>query len=140
VTHAESHKRNEVLEHPYANLMIQIANTNEFGDLNVLGTANLRGQLTAALRNGFVPSIGDSFTFLTADAVTGTFFIRNRNIDNLAEHWDISYFPTYAVLSVAAGNISIPDQGSALLLLTSGLLGLVVFERQLLRKQSRNQS
>jgi autotransporter-associated beta strand protein len=50
----------------YATLMIQIASGN-LGDLsvlNVLGTANLNGFLDPVLLNGFVPTIGDSFTFL----------------------------------------------------------------------------
>ena len=60
----------------------------------------------------------------------------NRNIDNLPEHWEVSYFPTFAVLTVAAGNVSVPDQGSTFLLLMLGLLGLVTYQRQLARKQS----
>jgi VPDSG-CTERM motif len=94
--------------------------------LNVLGTANLSGRLDAVLLNGFVPAVGDSFTFLTAAAVNGTLFMRKRNIDNLAEHWDISYLPTFALLTVAAGNVPVPDQGSTFVLLTLGLLGLVM--------------
>jgi len=77
----------------YADLMIQIANTSDFGVLNVLGTANLAGRLDAELLNGFLPAVGDSFTFLTAGSLNGTLFMFNRNIDNVAEHWEISYFP-----------------------------------------------
>jgi hypothetical protein len=113
----------------YANLMIQIASTTDFGALNVLGTANLSGQLQAILLNGFVPTVGDSFTFLTAGSLNGTLFMRNRNIDDLAEHWEISYFPTYALLTVAAGNVSVPDTGSTLLLLTLGFVGLLSYQR-----------
>jgi len=120
----------------YADLMIQIANSNEFGVLNVLGTADLSGRLDAVLLNGFVPAVGESFTFLTYSAVSGTLFMSNRNIDSVAEHWEISYFPTYAVLTVAAGNVAVPDHGSTFLLLTLGLLGLVMYRRQLLRGQS----
>jgi hypothetical protein len=52
----------------YATLMIQIAgmNAGQFSVLDVLGTANLSGQLDPVLLNGFVPTIGDSFTFLNA--------------------------------------------------------------------------
>ena len=117
----------------YATLMIQIANTTDFGALNVLGTANLGGQLSVVLLNGFVPGVGDSFTFLTAGAVNGTLLMRNRNIDDLAEHWEISYFPTYAVLTVAAGNVSVPDAGSTILLLVLGLVGLLMYRRSAVR-------
>jgi autotransporter-associated beta strand protein len=113
----------------YAALMIQLAgaNTGEFSVLNILGTANLSGQLKPLLLNGFLPTIGESFTFLQYGAVNGTLFMFNPNIDNLPEHWEVSYFPTFAVLTVAAGNVPVPDQASTFLLLTLGLLGLVRF-------------
>jgi len=113
----------------YAALMIQLAGANagEFSVLNILGTANLSGQLEPLLLNGFLPTVGESFTFLQYGAVNGTLFMFNRNIDNLPEHWEVSYFPTFAVLTVAAGNVPVPDQASTFLLLTLGLLGLVRF-------------
>jgi autotransporter-associated beta strand protein len=117
----------------FAHLMIQIAgmNAGEFSVLDVLGTANLSGLLNPVLLSGFVPTVGETFTFLNYGAVNGTLSIFNPNIDNLPEHWEISYFPTHAILSVVAGNVSVPDQGSTFLLLALGLLGLVTFRRQL---------
>jgi autotransporter-associated beta strand protein len=123
----------------YAHLMIQIAGANagQFSVLDVLGTANLNsGHLDPILLDGFVPTVGETFTFLNYGAVNGTLFIFNPNIDNLPEHWVISYFPTYAILTVVTGNVSVPDQGSTFLLLTLGLLGLVTYQRQLLRGQT----
>jgi hypothetical protein len=32
--------------------------------------------------------------------MNGTLFIFNRNIDHEPEHWNISYFPTYTILTV----------------------------------------
>ncbi len=120
----------------YATLMIQIAgaSASEFGVLNVLGTANLSSQLDPVLLNGFVPTIGETFTFLHYGAVTGTLFIFNRNIDNQPEHWVISYGPTAAILTVAPGNVSVPDQGSTFLLLTLGLLALVAYRQKCWRQ------
>jgi autotransporter-associated beta strand protein len=122
----------------YADLMIQMAGANvgQFSVLNVIGTANLSGHLDPVLLNGFIPTIGESFTFLQAGLVTGTLFIFNRNIDDEPLHWEVSYFPTYATLTVTAGNVPLPDQGSTFLLLTLGLLGLVTYRRQLLRGQA----
>jgi hypothetical protein len=96
----------------YAHLMIQIAGASDgqFGVLSVLGTASLSGHLDPVLLNGFVPTIGDSFIFLHAGDVNGTLFIFNRNIDNEPEHWEVSYFPTYAILTVVSGNVPVPDQ------------------------------
>jgi protein with PEP-CTERM/exosortase system signal len=119
--------------------MIQLAgaNTGQFGALHALRFANLSGQFDPLLLNGFVPTVGETFTFLNYGAVTGTLLsIFNPNIDNLPEHWEVSYFPTFAVLTVAAGNVSVPDQGPTLLLLALGLLGLVTFRQQLLHQQS----
>ncbi len=122
----------------YCRLMIQIAGTSagQFSVLDVLGTAYLGGRLDPVLLNSFVPTIGDSFTFLYYGARYGGLNMPNRNIDNLPEHWEISYFPSYAVLTVAAGNVPLPDQGSTFLLLTLGLLGLVTLRRQLLAAQN----
>jgi uncharacterized protein with beta-barrel porin domain len=122
----------------YAALMIQLAGANagEFSVLNILGTANLSGQLKPLLLNGFLPTVGESFTFLQYGAVNGTLFMFNRNIDNLPEHWEVSYFPTFAVLTVAAGNVPVPDQASTLLLLMLGLSALLMCRRQLVCKQT----
>src|SRR5262245_5471967 len=122
----------------YATLMIQIAGASagQFSVLDILGTANLNGLLNPDLFNGFVPTVGETFTFLNYGAVNGTLSIFNPNIDDLPEHWEVSYFPTFAVLTVVAGNLPVPDQGSTFLFLTLGLLGVITFQRQLVRKQS----
>jgi hypothetical protein len=80
-------------------------------------------------RNGFVPTIGDSFTFLNAGVVNGTVSIFDPNIDDLPQHWEVSFFPTFAVLTVAPGNVSVPDQGSTFVLLMLGLLGVVMYRQ-----------
>ncbi|HEY5443459.1 MAG TPA: VPDSG-CTERM sorting domain-containing protein, partial [Pyrinomonadaceae bacterium] len=124
----------------YATLMIQLAGANagEFSVLNILGTANLSGQLKPVLLNGFLPTVGESFTFLQYGAVNGTLFMFNRNIDNLPEHWEVSYFPTFAVLTVAAGNVPVPDQASTLLLLMLGLSALLMCRQHLVCKTDVN--
>ena len=122
----------------YATLMIQIAGTNtgQFSVLDVMGNANLNGYLAPVLLNGFVPTIGDSFTFLNYASLTGEFSrIRNQVFDNGMLQWSVTYQNTYAVLTVEPNTI--PDQGSTLLLLTLGLLGLVMYRRQSLRGQPR---
>jgi autotransporter-associated beta strand protein len=103
----------------YATLLISIAglSTGQFSVLDVAGTANLVGAydlLDPVLLNGFVPTIGESFTFLNYASLNGTFFISDANIDNLNAHWEVTYQPTYAILTVALGNVPIvplPDQG-----------------------------
>ena len=98
------------------------------------GNANLNGFLDPVLLNGFVPTIGDSFTFLNYASLTGEFsHIKHRIFDNGMLQWSVIYEDNNAILTVAQHT---PDQGSTFLLLTLGLLGLVTCRRQLLRRQS----
>jgi autotransporter-associated beta strand protein len=123
----------------YATLMIQIAgmSSDQFSVLNVLGNANLDGFLDPVLLNGFVPTIGDSFTFLNYASFTGGFSqILNQVFNHGTEQWSVTYLNTNAILTVEAHTPGVPDQGSTFLLLTLGLLGLVTFRQQLVRKQS----
>jgi autotransporter-associated beta strand protein len=122
----------------YAALIIQIAGTNtgDFSVLNVLGNANLNGFLDPVLLNGFVPTLGDSFTFLKYASWTGGGFqILNPVFNHGTEQWLVIYFSHRAILTVEQHAPGVPDQGSTFLLLTLGLLGLVTFRRQLLRGQ-----
>jgi autotransporter-associated beta strand protein len=121
----------------FATLMIQIAGTNtgDFSVLNVLGNANLNGFLDPVLLNNFVPSIGDSFTFLNYASFTGEFsHIRHQIFDNGMLEWSVTYELNHAILTV--GPNTIPDQGSTFLLLTLGLLGPVMLRRHLERRQA----
>jgi autotransporter-associated beta strand protein len=114
----------------YATLMIQIAGTSagEFSVLNVLGNANVNGLLDPVLLNGFIPSIGDEFTFLNYGSFSGAFKMQNGGIfNNGTERWVVTYQPTDAVLTATK---NVPDQGSTFLLLTLGLLGLVTFRQK----------
>jgi autotransporter-associated beta strand protein len=115
----------------YATLMIQIAGTNtgDFSVLNVLGNASLNGFLDPVLLNGFVPAIGQTFTFLDYASLTGEFsHIQHRVFDNGLLQWSVIYDDNHAILSVEQHT---PDHGSTFLLLTLGLLGLVTYRHSL---------
>ena len=116
-------------------LLIDIAGlgADQFSLLNVLGNAELDGVLNPVLLNGFIPAVGDSFTFLNYDSVSGSLFIHDRNIDGVMEHWLVTYFSDHAVLSVAAGNVSVPDGASAMMLLGLSLFTIVMY-RTLVRE------
>src|SRR6266487_3723168 len=114
----------------FATLMIQIAGTSDgqFSVLDVLGNANLNGNLDPVLLNGFVPTISDSFIFLDYASLTGGFSsIQNQVFNNGTERWVVTYQSTYAVLTATK---NVPDQGSTFLLLTLGLLGLVTYRQK----------
>jgi len=114
--------------------MIQIAGASpdQFSVLNILGTANLNGFLDPVLLNGFVPTIGQTFTFLNYASLTGEFaHIKHQVFDNGLQ-WSVIYDANHASLTVVHYT---PDQGPTFLLLTLALLGLVTFRRRLLRGQ-----
>jgi hypothetical protein len=117
--------------------MIQIAGVSpdQFSVLNVMGNANLNGFLDPVLLNGFVPTIGDSFTFLNYASLTGEFsHIQHRVFDKGMLQWSVTYELNHAILTV--GPNTIPDLGSTFLLLTLGLVGLMTCRRRLVRRQS----
>lgn len=61
---------------PQATLSVELAGKvpgAQHDQLLISGTAELQGTLEVALRNGFMPIVGDRFTCLTAESVTGTF-------------------------------------------------------------------
>ena len=105
-------------------LLIDIAGTGagEFSVLDVLDTANVNGFLKPVLQNGFIPSIGDQFTFLDYGSIFGAFRFQNPVFDNGVERWVVSYGATDAVLTATPNT---PDEASTLLLLAVSLLGLV---------------
>jgi hypothetical protein len=77
----------------------------QFSQLQVSGTASLGGTLTAALVNGFTPTVGQTFTVMTASSVAGTFSNSTIAI-NSTEHFAVSYTSTSVVLTVASGPVS----------------------------------
>lgn len=66
------------------------------------GTANLAGPLATTLLNTFVPTVGQTFTILTAKSIAGAFSNATIAI-NSTEHFAISYTAKSVVLTVAAG-------------------------------------
>ena len=68
--------------------------------LNIHGNANLGGFLDPVLVNGFVPEVGQSFTFLKYASFTGFLRIRNPIFDDGRKRWSVSFGPTSAVLTV----------------------------------------
>jgi hypothetical protein len=128
---------NNYTQTQWGSLLIQIAgpNTGQLSVLNVLGNASLTGYLDPVLLNGFIPTIGESFTFLNSASLTGAFsHIQDQVFDNGMEQWNVVYQPTDAILTV--GPNTIPDRGSTSLLLALSLLGLVMYRRQLLHKRA----
>ena len=77
----------------------------QYSQVKITGAASLGGTLTAALINSFTPTVGQTFTILTASSVTGTFTNTTIAI-NSNEHFVVSYTSTSVVLTVASGTAS----------------------------------
>jgi len=95
-----------------SSLLINIAGANagEFSVLDVSGIASLNGVsvlLDPVLLNGFIPRVGQSFTFLNYASLTGVFSIRHPNIPHGIGHWEVIYQGTAAILTVAPRHSSI---------------------------------
>jgi hypothetical protein len=94
-----------------ATLVIQIggADAGQVSVLNVQGNANLNGFLDPVLVNGFVPEIGQSFTFMNYASFTGFFSrMRSQLFDHGRKRWQLAYNPTSAVLFVVRNGSSRP--------------------------------
>jgi len=74
----------------------------QYSQLKVVGAANVSGTLKATLINAFTPTVGQTFTVLSATSVAGTFSNSTIAI-NSTEHFAISYTATSVVLTVASG-------------------------------------
>jgi hypothetical protein len=73
----------------------------QYSQLKVTGTASLGGTLTVGLVNSFTPTIGQTFTILSAHSISGTFTNSTIAI-NSGEQFDVSYTSTGVVLTVVA--------------------------------------
>jgi T5SS/PEP-CTERM-associated repeat protein len=81
-----------------AELLIELA-SDGYDQLLIDGDAILRGMLTVNLLDGFIPSIGQSFTILTADDIIFTFSAEMiPSVPNLA--FDVIYNAQSVVLTV----------------------------------------
>lgn len=92
-----------------ATLVIQIGgeDVGQFSVLDVQGNANLGGFLDPLLLNGFIPEIGQSFTFLNYGSFSGFLRVRNPVFDHGRKRWLVSYSPTNAVLTVVENQRSV---------------------------------
>jgi hypothetical protein len=79
------------------------ANSGQFSQLNVNGTATVSGTLNITLLNNFVPLIGATFQVLRARHVNGTFTTVNGTAINGSEHFTVTYNSTNVTLTVVSG-------------------------------------
>ena len=76
---------------------------SQYSQMAVANGVSLGGTLTIQRKKSFTPAIGDTFTILTASALTGQFATVNGLTINGSEHFEITYTPTGVTLTVASG-------------------------------------
>ena len=73
----------------------------EYDQLDIAGSISLSATLDAILINEFSPSIGDTFTIISADGgITGTFTTANIPLLSGGLSLDLIYRPTFVALEV----------------------------------------
>jgi hypothetical protein len=81
-------------------LAVELVSASSYDQLLVTGGATLAGTLTVSLLDGFAPSPGQSFTFLTTEGVEGTFATEILpSLPGLI--FDVIYNPQSIVLTVS---------------------------------------
>jgi len=78
-----------------------LAQGTQFGFLNVTGNALLNGTLDISLLNGFMPTVGETFEFITTGGSVNNEFatVNGLNIGN-GDEWEVVYGPNYVELEV----------------------------------------
>lgn len=105
------------------NLLLSSAGTFSF--LTVSGSASLDGLLDVSLQNGFIPTVGETFTFLNYGSRTGSgqFTVSSANAGYT---YLVNYASNNATLSVlTVGEVNMPEPGTLALLIPLGVGGLV---------------
>lgn len=96
---------------------------NDCGSISSSGDAVLGGTLDPILENGFDPTNGESFIFLTASSITGEFSsIEDLNFNNGTQYWVVTYGSDFVELTAAA----VPESAT-ILLFGTGLTALGMF-------------
>lgn len=89
-----------------ATFLANIAGTNDntgFGTAEVVGTAQLAGNVQVSLGSGFVPQAGDSFQLLAAGSVVGSLGLGDMPSLPSGLKWDLDTEPNRVLLSVVPG-------------------------------------
>jgi YVTN family beta-propeller protein len=76
----------------------------QYSQLAVSGSASLAGALNVRFLNGFAPSLGNSFTILTASSVSGTFATINSPALPAGLSWSVANNGTSVVLTAGQGS------------------------------------
>jgi hypothetical protein len=90
------------------------AGTN-YDVLKVTQTATLGGTLNITLGSSFTPSVGETFTILTASSVSDTFATVNGLAINGSEHFTVTYYAGGVVLTVVTGALVTSGPASGVL-------------------------
>jgi hypothetical protein len=89
------------------------AAATKYDYLKVTQGATLGGTLNIDLGSGFTPTVGETFTIITASSVTGTFATVNGIVINGSEYFKVTYNKGSVVLTVESGTPSASSPASS---------------------------
>ncbi|MBU2940788.1 T9SS type A sorting domain-containing protein [Lacinutrix sp. C3R15] len=101
---------NDYTHEATATLLTELESTSNYDKVFSGGNVTLNGTLDVSLLNGFTPSVGDSFTILTANSISGTFDTVNLPS---GYDWNVSYTDTEVILRVTQTFTSLFEAYSA---------------------------
>ncbi len=104
-------------------LDVLLGSASSYDQLAVTGAANLAGALDVELANGFVPTVGETFTIITRGSGSGTFSSTTTSAGGL------SYSVQYNTTSVRLTVTSVPEPASGLTLAIAAV-GLLLRARR----------
>jgi len=81
-------------------LQVALGGTNDFGRASSLDIVTAAGTLTAVLRDGYTPTINDSFVVLSGSSLSGAFSSNNLPVLDPGLTWNVAYSATALTLSV----------------------------------------
>ena len=87
-------------------LLADLAGTNQdtgFGDVEVVGVAQLAGNVQATLAAGFTPQAGDTFPLVAASSISGSLALGDMPVLPTGLKWDLDAEANRVVLSVVPG-------------------------------------
>jgi hypothetical protein len=87
-------------------LQANLAGTNQntgFGNIEVVGVAQLSGLLSASLQGGYTPQVGDTFPLISASKISGSLGLGSMPALSSGLKWDLDVVGNRLLLSVVPG-------------------------------------
>jgi len=84
-------------------VQVSLGGVSDYGRIQSTAAVTVEGAiLTVALRDGYIPSVGDSFTVLSGSSIAGSFSTTNLPALTAETFWNVDYIDNAVKLTVAS--------------------------------------